>query len=74
MKTCPACRSDIDAMASVCVQCRTHFSMAQMEAGMKESQRRLAFKLAAILIGFAVIVNWLDSGGVESLAAWSASQ
>lgn len=71
MKTCPACRSSIDAMASVCPKCRTRFSMMQMESGMKESRRHLIFKLVAILIVIAVVVNWLNSGGTDKLAVWT---
>jgi hypothetical protein len=44
-----------------------------MESGMKESRRRLAFKLAAMLIAVAIAVNWLNSGGTDKLADWSSS-
>lgn len=68
MKTCPRCRSSIDERATRCPQCAADFNSGEMSAGFAESRRMYAMKLVAVLFVIALIVMWLNDGGVERLA------
>lgn len=50
MKTCPACRKQIDERATKCPHCHTVFDGMQMEIGRKEAGRRRMISFAVAIV------------------------
>lgn len=73
MKTCPACRKQIDVRATKCPYCHTSFGSAQMEAGRQERsktwKRKLLILVVSGLVAIYALLSWLyKPGSIEWLA------
>ncbi len=72
-KACPKCRSMIDMKATRCPRCTSEMSVADMEAGYRSQWAVLGRSLILMVVLLIAAVYWLDHGGLEKLAIWSAS-
>lgn len=73
MRTCPACRKQIDVKATKCPYCQTVFDGMQMEDGRRERAKHQAGTIVFVIIAALLVIFWLSQPGtIESIATWSA--